>query len=390
MIPAVADQTTKVMFQRPSLPPVEAIAEYFSLAEDANWYSNFGPCNELLAERLSAFAEADMHCVLVSSGTTGLIAALQALATTADGRDEVLVPSYTFIASVSAITWCGLRPIFVDVDPDHWSPSESTISEALEQRGDRVAAVLACTTFGTPPPPDVASGWKSACDDAGVPLVVDSAPGFGSIDAAGSPLAGGGDAHVVSFHATKPFAIGEGGAVFTRSVDTADRIRTLINFGLRDRRVVEHPGINGKMSELHAAVGLAVLDGFDGVLEARRANAARITRAALEHGYSVQAGHERSTFQFVPVLAPDGDFRAKLLSEACDRSIQLRTYHEPLHQADSLCHCESVGDLQVTQDLGERSVSLPMSNDMTGEELDAICGLLSEVVISDPVGVRSV
>src|SRR5439155_9147454 len=88
---------------------------------------------------------------------------------------EVIVPSFTFIASVSAILWCNLEPVFVDVAPEHWHVDPSQLAAALDSRSSRVAAVLACSTFGAAPPVAVRDAWQVACQDAGVPLIVDSA-----------------------------------------------------------------------------------------------------------------------------------------------------------------------------------------------------------------------
>jgi dTDP-4-amino-4,6-dideoxygalactose transaminase len=117
--------------------------------------------------------------------------------------------------TLAAIRSCALLPLFVDVDPVHWHISEVALADAVERHRGELATVLACSAFGTAPEPAVRSAWAEVCHNAGLPLLVDSAAGFGSTDSAGQPLGLQGDAEVFSFHATKPLAAGEGGAVVT-------------------------------------------------------------------------------------------------------------------------------------------------------------------------------
>src|SRR5437016_3754582 len=109
-----------VPFQRPQLPSAERIESYFSRAREAHWFSNEGPCVRLLCERLTQYVGDSLRSTAVSSGTLGLMVALRAAVGAEPVHREVIVPSFTYIASVSAILWTGLTPVFVDVAPDHW------------------------------------------------------------------------------------------------------------------------------------------------------------------------------------------------------------------------------------------------------------------------------
>ena len=138
--------------------------------------------------------------------------------------------------AVEAIAWCGLEPVFADLDAATWHLDAEQLEQEISNRGERVACVLACSTFGAAPPIAVRQRWEAACAAGDIPLLVDSASGFGSLDEAGRRLGRQGDAEVFSFHATKPFAMSEGGLVVTENVDLADEMRLLINFGLDERR----------------------------------------------------------------------------------------------------------------------------------------------------------
>ncbi|HEX5712325.1 MAG TPA: DegT/DnrJ/EryC1/StrS family aminotransferase, partial [Solirubrobacterales bacterium] len=241
-----------IRFQRPALPPTAEIDRYLELARGERWFSNGGPCWRLLRDRLGERAGA--YCVPVASGTLGLMAALAAVLGEGGGpKRGALMPSFTFLATAQAAHWAGLQPRLADIDSGHWHLDPELVERALA--GDHeLGAVLAVSAFGTPPPPAVRERWESACRAAGVPLIVDSAAGFGAVAADGVPIGAQGDVEVVSFHATKPFAIGEGGAVFTRDAALRDRLELAVNFGFRpDRTVGLAHGLNAKMSELHAA-----------------------------------------------------------------------------------------------------------------------------------------
>jgi dTDP-4-amino-4,6-dideoxygalactose transaminase len=367
-----------VRFQRPRLPPAEQVEDYFALAREAHWFSNEGPCVRLLCDRLEEYVGGSLQCTAVSSGTLGLMVALRAAVGTKSGPREVIVPSFTYIASVSAILWTGLVPVFVDVGADHWHLDPEELEIALQEREGRVAAVLACSTFGCSPPLIVRDAWEQACERAEVPLIVDSAAGFGSRDERGQPLGGQGVAEVFSFHATKPLAVGEGGAVFTADRALNERIALQTKFGLDAQRMLtEAPGLNAKMSEIHAATALAALDDFETVLKARAQRSRSIRAGLVSRGFAFQPGCESSAWQFVPVLTSSATMRQEILDLSSTARVELRTYHEPLHSMAPLRRYEKQGDLLVTRDLAARMLSLPLANDLTDDEISRICALLT-------------
>ena len=364
-----------VQFQTPQLPPADAIERYFRLSRDAGWFSNDGPCVQLLSDRLTARLGNGLHCVPVANGTLALMVALRAL--TEHGRPAargVAVPSFTYVGTVSAILWAGLEPVFVDVDEESWHAEPASLERAVEERGESLACLLPCSTFGSAPALETRRAWEDLARQAALPLLVDSAAGLGTTDKAGTPLGGQGDAETFSMHATKPFAVGEGGLVVTRSADLANRVRQIIQFGLDAARVLQGSvGLNAKMSEIHAATGLAVLERFDDWVSRRRASAARIIDALSPQGFSFQCDAGDSSWQFVPTLAPDASTRRRILAKGEAAGVELRTYHQPLHAMAALRGHEAVGSLEVTGELGERIVSLPMSNDLDDASLDRIC-----------------
>jgi len=357
-----------VRFQRPVLPALEEIERYFDASRRVGWYSNGGPCHVLLIERASSLL-GGRAVVPVASGGIGLILALRALAgTPGPERREVLLPSFTFAACAAAVVWCGLEPVFCDIEEDGWHLCPNRLREALASRNGKAAAILACSTFGTPVPAAQAEAWATLAEEAAVPLVLDSAAGLGA--SAEGPLP---DAEIFSMHATKPMPIGEGGLVALRDTDIANRVALLSNHGLDDDHAALDVGLNGKLDEWHAAAALAGLDRLDHVLAARRARAASMRRELANAGVRFQALAEESTSQFVPALLPSAEVRHRVLAAARSRNIGLRSYFSPpLHAMPAYAQRDRAGALDVTEGISDRIVSLPMANDLTALEIERI------------------
>lgn len=367
-----------IRFQAPQIPSARAVSDYFALAEETRWYSNGGPCHELLVERLERYLGPGISCVPVANATLGLMIALRALTGFPHARREVVMPSFTFAATIDAVLWVGLEPVFIDVDPQSWHLDSLELETALTARSDTVVAVLAASTFGTPPSTTQTAAWHRAATSAGIPLLVDSAAGFGATNDAGDRLGSQGDAEVFSFHATKPFAIGEGGVVTTTDHRLASRMRRLANFGLEGGIVREDVGLNAKLAEWPAATALAVLDTYDQVLAGRRASASRMLSALEQQGYVRQLGAEGAAWQFVPMLAPSAAVRTAALEGGREEGIELRSYFSvPLHRMPAFASMRRVGDLSHTEDLAARVLSLPMANDLSDGEIEAIVACLA-------------
>ena len=367
-----------VRFQAPTLPGLREVAPYFAESEKARWFSNGGPCVSRFERACADYLGLEHSGVAVSSATAGLMIAIRAcMGTATNSRRLVAVPSFTFIASVNVIAWSGFTPVFVDIDPNDWHVSSTSLAQ-LEALGSELAGILLCSTFGTAPSAARRTELESTARALGVPIVVDSAAGFGSVDSDGVTLGRQGDAEVFSFHATKPFAIGEGGLVTATSPDLLHTITQLNNFGFDQTRSVPGDlGINGKMPELSAAVGLAVLEEFDSILHARRNAAAWLRSELADRGIRFQAGSETSAFQFVPIAMPDAASRDRLLRNAQSARVEVRAYFDPpMHHMPVLADCQRTDALNVTDRLAERIIALPMANDITSQSLERIRDLV--------------
>lgn len=241
---------------KPLLPPAESILPYIRRLDVSRIYSNFGP---LVREFETRFAQMcrvkDLRLITAANGTLAIQAALIARCSpVTESRNLCLLPAFTFAGTVSAVVSAGLVPMFVDVDPKNCVIDLDQLQDSELLR--RTAAVVTVAAFGHLPDLAQCSAFEAR---TGIAVIVDAA---GCSDA----LLGGaltslqGATLALSFHATKAFGIGEGGAVATSNASLAHDIRTITNFGLDANRVARLPGINAKMSEYTAAVGLALLD----------------------------------------------------------------------------------------------------------------------------------
>jgi dTDP-4-amino-4,6-dideoxygalactose transaminase len=307
-------------------------------------------------ERRAGFP--DRRAVVVSSGTAGLVAALLAL----DVRGTVAIPSFTFPATANAVMLAGCDPSFVDISPTSWELDLAALERTLQRV--RVGAILHVRSLGICRALDQLEELARAHD---VPLIVDSAACLGGVENGGAAVGGRGDAEVFSMHATKTFGIGEGGVVMIRR-DLEQRLRQTINFGLVNG-VPSVPGLNAKLSEVQAAIGLAVLDRLDRCI-ARRSEIARTYRAHLGPGAGLQHCHDPglSPWQAYPVAVASGA-EAWICALAAAGVEARRYYAPPLHRSPAF---DEPAFLPATDDLSSRMVCLPVYSDMADRELEEI------------------
>ncbi|MGH9507120.1 MAG: DegT/DnrJ/EryC1/StrS family aminotransferase [Terriglobales bacterium] len=340
-------------------------------------YSNFGPLErQLEKEILARQFQGEGALTTVANATLGLMLAIAALQRRRGGW--ALMPSFTFAATPLAAMWCGLRPYFLDIDPRDWTLSAQHLSAALERFGEDVAVVVPYATFGCPM--DLEPYARLHHD--GFPVVVDAAPGMG-VEASGRQFGAGFPGAVVfSLHATKPFGIGEGGLVYSADPALVARVRADSNFGFDSSRAAVTPGLNAKLSEPAAAIGLAVQRSLGARTQARR-QLARVymdqlaDRGMLAAGWSVQEPGP-SCPQFVSVLCPSGRPNQTYVAALAREGIECRTYFCPACHAQPAFAAAGRGELACTEDTSARVLSLPFPEGMGTEEVSAVLGALQQ------------
>jgi dTDP-4-amino-4,6-dideoxygalactose transaminase len=244
---------------RPFLPPKSEFLEIVNGIWDRGVLANHGPLVTELEQSLQKFLGVK-HVVAVSSGTMALQLAIRALGISGD----VATTPFSYVATSSSLVWEGCVPRYIDVDPTTLCISPDQLAEDLEH--SRVGGILATHVYGRPC--DVRA-IQEIGRQHGVPVLFDAAHAFG-VRVGAKSLLSYGDASTLSFHATKLFHTGEGGAVVTESDSVAARVRLLRNFGHTSPETFSGFGINGKMAELPAALGLALLPYVPMIIEERR------------------------------------------------------------------------------------------------------------------------
>lgn len=247
--PCAMSQLVTPVF-RPLLPAAETLLPYLREIDENRWYTNLGPLVRRFEARL-----ADMFACPVVTAANGTLAITQALRTLDIDRAKVCaLPAWTFVGSVAAVQAAGLTPLFVDIDPASWTFHPSDLRAQIDL--GEVGAVLPVSPFGAPID---AEAWAEFMAQTGIAVVIDAAAAFDAVSQCEAPPR---CPTVVSLHATKTFGIGEGAVVLCPDERFAAKVRSLGNFGFEHAREAMTAGVNTKISEYTAAVGLAALDGW--------------------------------------------------------------------------------------------------------------------------------
>ena len=252
-----------VYFTRPPVPDPGRLGALTTQVFESRWFTNDGILVRQLEERLAARLGVPW-CAMLCNGTTALQVALRAL----DLTGEVITTPFTFPATVHAIAWSGLTPVFCDIDPETYALDAASAADVVSER---TSVLLPVHVFGNPC--DVPS-LERVARQRGLRVIYDAAQAFGATSGRRG-IGHCGDLSVFSFHATKVFHTAEGGAVVGHDPALLERVGSLRNFAIRNEEETCGLGINGKMSELHAAVGLALLDTIDDEMTTRRRLRAR-------------------------------------------------------------------------------------------------------------------
>lgn len=312
-----------IFVTKPFLPPLEEFLPYLEEIWKKRVLTNCGPYHHQLEEKLCEYLGID-HIALFANGTLALVTALQSLRITG----EVITTPYSFVATTHALLWNGIKPVFVDVDPCTLNLDPSRIEAALTPH---TTAILPVHCYGHPC--DV-EAIEQIADTYNLKVIYDAAHAFGVRTASGSLLRHG-DLSVLSFHATKVFNTFEGGAIVCPDAKTKARIDQLKNFGHAGEASVVATGINGKMSEFSAALGLLQLEYVDAAIDLRaRIDATyRVELEGVKGIICIGAATDiRENYAYFPILLTE-DFplsRDAVYHALKERGIHPRRYFYPL------------------------------------------------------------
>ena len=349
---------------RPSVPPPERWVDYLRKSYEARWFANFGPVVRDFEERLTArFASPGEIILTANNCTAAITAALVAFRATGD----IVVPAFSFAATASGVISAGARPLVVDVDAEKGVLDAILLEEVLRTR--KVGGVVIVMPFG------IACDLThqlDVCARHGVPAVIDNASGLGGPVV---PLRQNA-VEVYSMHATKPFAVGEGGAIRAHPL-LAPALRYALNFGLEHGRPLGGWGINGKMPEVLAAVGMAVLDEYDEVLHVRQTIAENyIGMLAPLHGVKYPQAASDAPWHGFPVQLPSSDCVEKFVSYLASRSVDIRRYYRP--SLEDWPGTAKAAPCPNARRHADTTITLPVYSDMNADEFEVLGLILGE------------
>jgi dTDP-4-amino-4,6-dideoxygalactose transaminase len=308
---------------QPAMPDLAEFIPYLEKIWESKILTNSGPFHQQLERELCTFLGVD-HLALFTNGSLALVTALQSLRI----NGEVITTPYSFVATAHSLLWNGIKPVFVDIDPNTLNLDPSKIEAAITPH---TTAIMPVHCYGHPC--DVGAIQKIA-DNYNLRVIYDAAHAFGVQDAGGSVLRYG-DLSVLSFHATKVFNTFEGGAIICPDAKTKHRIDQLKNFGIVDEVTVVASGINGKMCEVSAAFGLLQLQHVQGSIASRQA-IDHFYREALSPVQGIRciqgSGEVVANYSYFPILVgPEYPLsRDALYHRLREYNILSRRYFYPL------------------------------------------------------------
>lgn len=336
---------------------------YIDRIYETGWLTNHGPLATLLEERLKDFLGV-RNIVLTSNGTLALQIAYRALGI----QGSAITTPFSFVATSSSLHWERIRPIFADIDPHTWNLDPSGIEACIEPD---TTAIVATHVFGNPC--DV-EAIQAIADRRGLKVVYDGAHAFG-VRYKGESVLNRGDISTLSFHATKLFHTIEGGAIITDDDELARRIRLLCNFGIVDTDCIDGPGINSKLNEVSAAMGLCVLDQVQRIFAERAEIAQRYEMAFAGHLdlQKPQPGSERN-YSYFPVALRDEKHLLHSRTLLNQREINPRRYFYP--SLDTLDYLQPQRPQWHSRALSQRVLCLPIYPGLPRRTQDEIIGTL--------------
>ncbi|MFW5450898.1 MAG: DegT/DnrJ/EryC1/StrS family aminotransferase [Methylophagaceae bacterium] len=363
-----------IYITQPQLPPLEEFIPLLEQIWDSKILTNNGPIHQQLEQALCEYLGVK-HIALFANGTVALMTALKVLGV----KGEILTSPYTFVATTHSIKSSSCTPVFVDIDPDTLNMDPTKLEAAINER---TAAILPVHCYGTRCEVEAIQG---IADQHGLPVVYDAAHAFAIQDEGGSILRHG-DLSILSFHATKVFNTAEGGAIVCHDAKMLERINRIKNHGFVDQITVDEIGINGKLNEISAAFGLALLPHVDNGLTLRR-NIDQAYRLELQDvlgiTYVPLCETTTSNYGYFPILIENSYplTRNQLYQSLCDAEIYVRRYFYPLTSecpiyAD-LPSSTSV-NLPVATRVSRQIICLPIFSEMTDDQFSKVITVIKE------------
>lgn len=363
------DEKKTITVTSPLLPDLGEFNEMLKDIWSRKWVTNNGEYHKHLEAALCEYLKVP-YVSLFTNGTLPLITALQAL----NISGEVITTPYSFVATTHSLWWNGIKPVFVDVEPDTGNIDPAKIESAITKR---TTAIMPVHVYGTP---CKTKEIQEIADKYGLKVIYDAAHAFG-VEVNGESVLTAGDMSTLSFHATKVYNTIEGGAMVMHDAETKKRIDHLKNFGFQNEVEVVAPGINGKMDEVRSAIGLLNLRQVDRAIENRK-KVARLYQVALREVPGITMWKElpgvRHTFAYFPILINEQEYgmsRDALYAKMREQNVLGRRYFYPLISSFATYKGLESADpknLPVATDLANRVICLPMHHELSDDDVKRV------------------
>lgn len=349
------------------LPPLEEYEQYLQGIWERNYLTNNGPLLKELEQRLKEYLSVE-HLFMVSNGTIALQIAIRAL----DLHGEIITTPFSYVATTSSIVWESCTPVFVDIDPVTLCLDPDLIENAITEN---TVAIMPTHVYGIP---CNVERIQAVADRYGLKVIYDASHTF-RVQYRDTSLLNFGDCSTLSFHATKLFHTVEGGALVTSDEETAHRIEYMRNFGHKGQEDFWGLGINGKNSEMHAAMGLAVLPHVADLIERRMqiCNLYDSLLKPLSVSRPVVPEHTIYNYSYYPVLFESESILESVVNALHEKEIYPRRYFYP--SLNSLPYVDYLA-MPVSEDISCRVLCLPLCHDLDHADVRKIVEIISRNV----------
>lgn len=367
----------RITVTQPSLPDLAEFIPYLEKIWESKRLTNNGQFHQQLEAELAVFLEVK-YVSLFTNGTLALLTALQTLKI----KGEVITTPYSFVATTNSLWWNNLKPVFVDVDPVYGNLDPEKIEAAITPQ---TTAIMPVHVYGNP---CEVERIQEIADVYGLKVIYDAAHTFKN-KYKGTSILNFGDLSTMSFHATKPFNTMEGGAIICHDDKTKQRIDYLKNFGFADETTVMAPGINSKMNEMQAALGLLQLKHYDSYI-AKRQEIASTYRKELSDvkGITLMPENEFTTdynYPYFPIFIDGeqyGKTRDELYNYLKEQGIFGRRYFYPLiSEFPTYRGLDSAepSNLAHAKQLSTQVICLPIYPELEKEHVNRIINMINSI-----------
>lgn len=340
---------------KPFIPPVDQYQKMVAEIMNRGWLTNQGPCVMELEEKLKKILNVD-YLLLVTNGTIAIQLALKALKI----QGEVITTPYSYVATTSSLLWENCIPRFCDIDSDTFNMDPAKLEGLITKQ---TKAILATNVYGYPCQMEAIQDFA---DKHELKVIYDSAHCFGT-NLNGKSILSFGDVSTISFHATKLFHTVEGGAIVCQSKEIYEQLILLRNFGHTSPTTFGSMGINAKMNEFSAAMGLVNLNYMDDIMLRRKAQwdlyEILLTEIGLQ-GASYKLDFNKAYF---PLVLKSEEFLLRVLAEMEKENIHLRRYFYPsLNELEFLPIYDAC---PISEDISRRVICLPLYHELTEADM---------------------